>query len=661
MFKKIICLILIACLFPVLFVVFVFANETQTDYGIDEMQILKENGIIKGDPNGDLRPDDALTRAEFAVILCRVIGAEELAKTAGMIEKEYFRDVPKTHWAAGYINTAAEYKAINGYENRTFRPELAVTNEQVVKMLVAAWGYGEEAEKLGGYPDGYMEIARRYGVTDAVLFNYGIASKRWVACAFTYGALNMPVYKDAEIAPPFKTDPIEYDYNNPKPENRDYIDDAVSILKKVTPVSAKYERKVFEQLVPAYFMPFMFNGAVLVFDENENINGRKINIYISRQGVKEPFVDEYFTQNSFDLSRLPVGNWQCQLSIIDGAVKDSYFAPIKKLENNIIEFTGDVFRYTTLNAQPAITEETDDLNITGKQSGDLYPFALILLKDKKDNNSNFALSVSYLPVLPNNNRFMLSMNSMDLYYPPVRSENGSDMSGIYSNPIQGKNEIAGPVVFYDLQLNTDYYIQMSVTNIHGEGISLNGNIRLIEVDKNGNIDYLFEGSVRTISVKSYEIISYEFDTVELQPDSGPGVGVSTPVKDTEMIFEPVSITTSWIAGFAGSGAIKINAGILNFGSGTVIERYIDIKGANGEIRLLQNTVSDHEGYTKTLFWSAKQQAGASVVKNFNGEIKCAVLFEFPDGSCYLYGYIEGDGTDYWQLGIPGSNYYKRIK
>ena len=86
----------------------------------------------------------------------------------------YFSDVASTHWAAGYIYTAAEYGAINGFGDGMFQPELSVTNEQAVKMLAAAWGCTDEAEKLGGCPNGYMEIAKRFGITDLVLFNYGM-------------------------------------------------------------------------------------------------------------------------------------------------------------------------------------------------------------------------------------------------------------------------------------------------------------------------------------------------------------------------------------------------------------------------------------------------------------------------------------------------------
>jgi len=216
--KKLLCAILAICF---LFSTFALPAQAATDELYGEMYVLRDNGIIKGDPDGALRPESELTRAEFATILCRAAGIDKLAETADMADKGYFDDVPSSHWAAGYINAAVEYDAINGFGDGTFRPELTVTNEQVIKMLVAAWGYTEQAEALGGYPNGYMAIARRYGVTDAVMFNYGIASKRWVACAFVYGALSMPVAESSALEIPFDVEPMED--NEEQPENTTYI------------------------------------------------------------------------------------------------------------------------------------------------------------------------------------------------------------------------------------------------------------------------------------------------------------------------------------------------------------------------------------------------------------------------------------------------------
>ena len=112
----------------------VFAEdlEINTTIPTKEIKFLQENNVLVGDPNGDLRENDQITRAEFVTILCRAIGIEELAQSEEMRNKEIYVDVPKTHWAIGYINAATEYGAINGVGNGFFCPEMSVTNEQAV-------------------------------------------------------------------------------------------------------------------------------------------------------------------------------------------------------------------------------------------------------------------------------------------------------------------------------------------------------------------------------------------------------------------------------------------------------------------------------------------------------------------------------------------------
>lgn len=104
----------------------VFAEnlEVNTTIPTKEIKFLQENNVLVGDPNGDLRENDQITRAEFVTILCRAIGIEELAQSEEMRNKEIYVDVPKTHWAIGYINAATEYGAINGVGNGFFCPEM---------------------------------------------------------------------------------------------------------------------------------------------------------------------------------------------------------------------------------------------------------------------------------------------------------------------------------------------------------------------------------------------------------------------------------------------------------------------------------------------------------------------------------------------------------
>jgi|GEM_PF-2345490 len=474
---------------------------------IDEMKLLQENGIIKGDENGDLRPDDELTRAEFATILCRAIGIEDIARSAAMTEKAYFSDVAATHWAAGYINAAVEHKAINGFEDGTFRPGLSVTNEQVIKMLIAAWGYGEEAEKLGGYPNGYMEIAKRFGVTDAVLFNYGVASKRWVACSFTYGALAMPVAEDYTVDIPVQIEHAKV--KEPRPENTGYVVDTVSILKRVTPQSAKYERTLFEQRVPDDFMPFQFGKNSLVFIE-KSVNGI-IQFFFHVNNAKEPAIAGYLQGGgNADLSALPHGQYSFSLYIIDGAVKDSYMGTVEKKQDGTVEFASPATRYTILNAQPKVTEIRHELALSSTKNNENNPF---IIEAFRNQDGRPMLRVSYPFVIAENQVVDIGINSLEagetgeLYYPPVYIERGQSLEAYsYSMPLRGNNTVMDPFIIDGLTIGEPYNFSMRVAYTYGDDIVLGGTIKLLE--NGGELAYLFEGFIRYLTTDDYEISDY---------------------------------------------------------------------------------------------------------------------------------------------------------
>lgn len=164
-------------------------------------------------------------------------------------------------------------------------------------------------------------------------------------------------------------------------------------------------------------------------------------------------------------------------------------------------------------------------------------------------------------------------------------------------------------------------------------------------------------SMNDISIQDTikSIFVYEFNSVKEVRDNE----LVTELNQTYLAskaFQPMNVNEGWLYELAGAGEIEVEVGTLVFDEG-VSERYIDIKGANGEVYFLSNSFSKENDYDKTLFWSAKQQEGSNIVKNFTQEIKCVVLFTKPDGSYYLYDYIEGDGNDFWTLGLPLDRYY----
>jgi hypothetical protein len=46
-----------------------------------------------------------------------------------------FSDVPSTHWAYGYIETAVSHGIVGGYPDGTFRPDALLTRAQLSKIL----------------------------------------------------------------------------------------------------------------------------------------------------------------------------------------------------------------------------------------------------------------------------------------------------------------------------------------------------------------------------------------------------------------------------------------------------------------------------------------------------------------------------------------------
>lgn len=147
-----------------------FSDVPQSYRYYNAVENLAAKGIINGIGDGTYAPDAEVKRSEFAKIVCMgLLSTGEVAPSEG----SGFTDVGGDHWASGYIKVAAASGIINGMGDGTFAPDAPVTYEQAVKMLVCALGYGDQALKRGGYPDGYLNMAGSLamlkGISDGVI------------------------------------------------------------------------------------------------------------------------------------------------------------------------------------------------------------------------------------------------------------------------------------------------------------------------------------------------------------------------------------------------------------------------------------------------------------------------------------------------------------
>ena len=98
---------------------------------------------IIGYPDGMVRPQGNITRAEVATIFFRLLSEEtraELVKIAASFdEKGADSDTPfedaGNHWAAEYIALATENGWINGYEDQTFKPDQYITRAETMAVV----------------------------------------------------------------------------------------------------------------------------------------------------------------------------------------------------------------------------------------------------------------------------------------------------------------------------------------------------------------------------------------------------------------------------------------------------------------------------------------------------------------------------------------------
>ncbi len=78
--------------------------------------ILNQQGIIAGFPDRTFRPNEPVTRAQFASIINNAFN-EPFVR-----EPIRFRDVPSNYWAASQIERAHRMGFLQGFPDRTFRP-----------------------------------------------------------------------------------------------------------------------------------------------------------------------------------------------------------------------------------------------------------------------------------------------------------------------------------------------------------------------------------------------------------------------------------------------------------------------------------------------------------------------------------------------------------
>lgn len=99
---------------------------------------LLRHGIIVGYPDGSIRPDQPITRAESAVLIAKALEIEESNKFfSGYID-------PLPGWARGHIIAVSQEGIFVGYPMKRFKPNRNITREEMVTVLIK--GFEQELQ-----------------------------------------------------------------------------------------------------------------------------------------------------------------------------------------------------------------------------------------------------------------------------------------------------------------------------------------------------------------------------------------------------------------------------------------------------------------------------------------------------------------------------------
>jgi hypothetical protein len=128
-----------------------FRDTAGNEWYSQAINYLAAINILTGYPDGTFRPQQSITRAEFAAIVTRF---DEIYKNA----ESPFADIYTGYWAYDYIASAYLNDWISGYPDGTYKPNNRISRAEVVTVINRMLGRRVEKEDIPAalsnrYPD----------------------------------------------------------------------------------------------------------------------------------------------------------------------------------------------------------------------------------------------------------------------------------------------------------------------------------------------------------------------------------------------------------------------------------------------------------------------------------------------------------------------------
>jgi hypothetical protein len=149
-----------------------FSDVVEDYWAVEPIEYAATAGLVEGYPDGTFQPNRVLSRAELATLLVRTSGKD--VKTT--METRIFPDLPKSYWAARYIDAANEMGLVVGYPDKTFKPNKTINRIEGVSVASRFDGIEGGSAQQKPYDDiakkhwasGSVEAAKQKGLLDYI-------------------------------------------------------------------------------------------------------------------------------------------------------------------------------------------------------------------------------------------------------------------------------------------------------------------------------------------------------------------------------------------------------------------------------------------------------------------------------------------------------------
>lgn len=120
---------------------------------------LADNGVLRGYDDGKFKPENCVNRAEFLKMLYTTRESDVTQLSPDLSPMYVFSDIDLKAWYWPYLRFAIQKEIVQGYADKTFRPDQCVKRVEAVKMAVLEFNWGKVPTPWLGINDNLIDVA----------------------------------------------------------------------------------------------------------------------------------------------------------------------------------------------------------------------------------------------------------------------------------------------------------------------------------------------------------------------------------------------------------------------------------------------------------------------------------------------------------------------